>query len=82
MDKLAPTKRAMTDPRGIQSVEVGLGILLPFIGASEPFKLSELAEQAGVSPMLISSVSGVSVWWNEMKRRGAIDWDATPSIWL
>jgi DNA-binding IclR family transcriptional regulator len=50
MDKLAPTKRAMTDPRGIQSVEVGLGILLPFIGASEPFKLSELAEQAGVSP--------------------------------
>jgi DNA-binding IclR family transcriptional regulator len=50
MDKLAPQKRKLTDPRGIQSVEVGLGILLPFIGASEPFKLSELAEQAGVSP--------------------------------
>jgi DNA-binding IclR family transcriptional regulator len=50
MDKLTPKKRKLTDPRGIQSVEVGLGILLPFIGVSEPFKLSELAEQAGVSP--------------------------------
>jgi DNA-binding IclR family transcriptional regulator len=50
MDKLVTKNRIPTDARGIQSVEVGLGILLPFIGASEPFKLSELAEQAGVSP--------------------------------
>jgi DNA-binding IclR family transcriptional regulator len=50
MDNLATKKRILTDPRGIQSVEVGLGILLPFIGASEPFKLSDLADQAGVSP--------------------------------
>lgn len=49
MDKLVPKKRSETDPRGIQSVEVGLGILMPFIGATEPFKLSELAELAGVS---------------------------------
>lgn len=38
------------DARGVQSVEVGLGILLPFLDANEPLKLREVAERAGVPP--------------------------------
>jgi DNA-binding IclR family transcriptional regulator len=38
------------DARGIQSVEVGIGILLPFLAVPEPLKLREIADRAGVSP--------------------------------
>jgi DNA-binding IclR family transcriptional regulator len=38
------------DARGIQSVEVGLGILFPFLSVPEPLKLREIADRAGVSP--------------------------------
>lgn len=38
------------DARGIQSVEVGLGILFPFLMVPEPLKLREIADRAGVSP--------------------------------
>ncbi|MGO4317864.1 IclR family transcriptional regulator [Agrobacterium sp. MCAB5] len=38
------------DARGVQSVEVGLGILLPFLDAKDPLKLREVAERAGVPP--------------------------------
>lgn len=37
------------DARGIQSVEVGLGILFPFLVIPEPLKLREVAEEANVS---------------------------------
>jgi DNA-binding IclR family transcriptional regulator len=39
-----------TEARGVQSVEVGLGILFPFLTVSEPLKLREVAERAGVPP--------------------------------
>lgn len=47
-EKVQP--RNGTDARGVQSVEVGLGILLPFLDAEGPLKLREVAERAGVPP--------------------------------
>ncbi|MGO4567033.1 IclR family transcriptional regulator [Rhizobium sp. 2YAF20] len=45
-----PQQRNGTDARGVQSVEVGLNILLPFLTAPGPLKLREVAERAGVPP--------------------------------
>jgi DNA-binding IclR family transcriptional regulator len=38
------------DPRGVQSVEVGIGILFAFLSVQEPLKLRDIADQSGVSP--------------------------------
>jgi len=38
------------DPRGVQSVEVGIGILFAFLSAPEPLKLRDIADRTGVSP--------------------------------
>ncbi len=38
------------DPRGIQSVEVGIGILFAFLSEPEPLKLRDIADKTGVSP--------------------------------
>lgn len=38
------------DPRGVQSVEVGIGILFAFLSAAEPLKLRDIADRTGVSP--------------------------------
>lgn len=38
------------DPRGVQSVEVGIGILFAFLSVPEPLKLRDIADRAGVSP--------------------------------
>jgi DNA-binding IclR family transcriptional regulator len=38
------------DPRGVQSVEVGIGILFAFLSFPEPLKLRDIADHSGVSP--------------------------------
>lgn len=38
------------DPRGVQSVEVGIGILFAFLSVPEPLKLRDIADLTGVSP--------------------------------
>jgi DNA-binding IclR family transcriptional regulator len=38
------------DPRGVQSVEVGIGILFAFLSFPEPLKLRDIAEHSNVSP--------------------------------
>lgn len=38
------------DPRGVQSVEVGIGILFAFLTVPEPLKLRDIADLTGVSP--------------------------------
>lgn len=38
------------DPRGVQSVEVGIGILFAFLSAPEPLKLRDIADRTNVSP--------------------------------
>jgi DNA-binding IclR family transcriptional regulator len=45
----AVSNEPQKDARGIQSVEVGIGILFPFLLVSNSLKLSEIAERAGVS---------------------------------
>ena len=42
--------RDAADVRGIQSVEVGIRIIEPFLTTTEPLKLREIAEGAGVAP--------------------------------
>jgi DNA-binding IclR family transcriptional regulator len=38
------------DPRGVQSVEVGIGILFAFLSFPEPLKLRDIADHGNVSP--------------------------------
>lgn len=38
------------DPRGVQSVEVGIGILFAFLSFPEPLKLRDIADHSGVHP--------------------------------
>jgi DNA-binding IclR family transcriptional regulator len=38
------------DPRGVQSVEVGIGILFAFLSFPDPLKLRDIADHSSVSP--------------------------------
>jgi DNA-binding IclR family transcriptional regulator len=57
------------DARGIQSVEIGIGILFPFLAVPEPLKLREIAERAGVSP------AQAHTYLVSFRRMGLVDQD-------
>ncbi len=57
------------DARGIQSVEVGIGILLPFLAVPELLKLREIADRAGVSP------AQAHTYLVSFRRMGLVDQD-------
>jgi DNA-binding IclR family transcriptional regulator len=50
MNLIGRESTSAKDPRGVQSVEVGIGILFAFLSASEPLKLRDIADRSGVSP--------------------------------